>query len=167
MHVAGEGDAEELTCARCRKSVPLPKKRRTGNGKHLTVVGARANNLKDLTVEIPLAKLVWPLPIPMRPVPTDPVTEARGQVMIQEGRDPFFEDSVPRAIIRLRQGIGRLIRHRYDRGYAVICDGRIIRRSYGRAFISSLGDVQPVRKNLEPLRRDVESFLFKKMENRK
>jgi excinuclease ABC subunit A len=41
-----------------RKSVPIPKKRRTGNGKHLTIVGARANNLKDLTVDIPLGKLV-------------------------------------------------------------------------------------------------------------
>ncbi len=41
-----------------RKQVPLPKKRRTGNGKHLTVIGARANNLKNLRVEIPLGKLV-------------------------------------------------------------------------------------------------------------
>ena len=41
-----------------RKVVPIPEKRRTGNGKHLTVVGARANNLKNLTVEIPLGKLV-------------------------------------------------------------------------------------------------------------
>ncbi len=41
-----------------RKSVPIPENRRTGNGKHLTVVGARANNLKNLTVEIPLGKLV-------------------------------------------------------------------------------------------------------------
>ncbi|MBN1305017.1 MAG: excinuclease ABC subunit UvrA [Anaerolineales bacterium] len=41
-----------------RKQVPVPKKRRKGNGKHLTLVGARANNLKDLTVEIPLGKLV-------------------------------------------------------------------------------------------------------------
>ncbi len=41
-----------------RKQIPIPKKRRTGNGKHLTVVGARANNLKDLTIRIPLGKLV-------------------------------------------------------------------------------------------------------------
>jgi excinuclease ABC subunit A len=41
-----------------RKQVPMPKKRRTGNGKHLTIVGARANNLKNINVEIPLGKLV-------------------------------------------------------------------------------------------------------------
>ncbi|MBI3738378.1 MAG: excinuclease ABC subunit UvrA, partial [Chloroflexi bacterium] len=41
-----------------RKQVEVPKKRRTGNGKHLKIIGARANNLKDLTVQIPLAKLV-------------------------------------------------------------------------------------------------------------
>jgi excinuclease ABC subunit A len=41
-----------------RKQIPVPKKRRTGNGKHLTVVGARANNLKDLTIHIPLGMLV-------------------------------------------------------------------------------------------------------------
>jgi len=41
-----------------RLQVPLPSIRRTGNGKHLRIIGARANNLKDLTVEIPLGKLV-------------------------------------------------------------------------------------------------------------
>ncbi len=41
-----------------RKQIPIPKKRRTGNGTHLTVVGARANNLKDLTIRVPLGKLV-------------------------------------------------------------------------------------------------------------
>ncbi len=66
-HIIAEGRPEEimahpksLTGAYLsgRKRIPVPKKRRTGNGKHLTVVGARANNLKNLTVRIPLGKFV-------------------------------------------------------------------------------------------------------------
>ena len=71
-------------------------------------------------------------------MPTDPVTEARGEALQKAGRDPFMEDSVPRAVIRLRQGVGRLIRHRDDTGFAVICDARILHRSYGKLFIDSL-----------------------------
>jgi excinuclease ABC subunit A len=66
-HIIAEGRPEEimahpksLTGAYLsgRKRIPIPKKRRTGNGKHLTVVGARANNLKNLTIRIPLGKFV-------------------------------------------------------------------------------------------------------------
>ncbi|MCJ7501193.1 ATP-dependent DNA helicase [bacterium] len=94
------------------------------------------------------------------PVPTDPINEARSQVFIQQGREPFYEDSVPRAVIRFRQGVGRLIRHRFDRGYVVICDGRVVRRSYGRIFLNSVGAVDVSRVQLADLTRDIEQFLF-------
>ncbi len=94
------------------------------------------------------------------PVPTDPVNEARSEVLVSRGSDPFYEDSVPRAVIRFRQGLGRLIRHRYDRGYAVVCDGRIFRRPYGRVFLHSLGEVPVSRTGLEDLKRDMEAFLY-------
>jgi len=95
------------------------------------------------------------------PVPTDPVNEARGEVLLKQGRDPFLEDSVPRAVIRMRQGLGRLIRHREDRGCAVICDGRIIRRAYGRIFLQSLGDIYAERTGTRDLVRGLKEFLKK------
>jgi len=58
--------------------------------------------------------------------------------------------------------VGRLIRHRYDRGYAVICDGRVVRRSYGRIFLSSVGDVNVSRASLDELTLDIEQFLWPK-----
>jgi ATP-dependent DNA helicase DinG len=99
------------------------------------------------------------------PVPTDPINEARSHVLMGQGREPFFDDSVPRAVIRFRQGVGRLIRHRYDRGYAVICDARVVRRSYGRIFLSSVGDVHVSRPSLDQLKLDMEQFLWPKKDN--
>jgi ATP-dependent DNA helicase DinG len=94
------------------------------------------------------------------PVPTDPINEARSQVLMQQGREPFNEDSLPRAVIRFRQGVGRLIRHRYDRGYVVVCDGRMVRRSYGRIFFSSVGEVKVSKAPLNEVVRDVGQFLW-------
>ena len=93
------------------------------------------------------------------PVPTDPVVEARGEALIREGRDPFMEDSVPRAVLRLRQGVGRLIRHRDDRGYAVICDPRILRRAYGRVFVDSFGGYTIERGGTELIADNLKGFL--------
>ncbi|UCF89574.1 MAG: hypothetical protein JSV70_04910, partial [bacterium] len=68
--------------------------------------------------------------------------------------------------IRFRQGIGRLIRHRYDRGYAVICDGRVVRKPYGRIFLDSVGDVPVSVTSMDELKRDVEDFLWgRRIEN--
>ena len=71
-------------------------------------------------------------------VPDHPVTEARMEALRAAGRDAFLEYSVPEAIIKLRQGFGRLIRTREDHGMVVILDSRILRRSYGQQFLASL-----------------------------
>ncbi len=93
------------------------------------------------------------------PVPTDPVMEARSEALVREGRDPFMEDSVPRAVIRLRQGVGRLIRHKSDRGFAVICDARLLRRSYGRIFLRSFPGTEAERGSVAGTAVSIRDFL--------
>ncbi len=93
------------------------------------------------------------------PVPTDPLVEARGELLVRQGRDPFMDDSVPRAVIKLRQGVGRLIRHRDDRGYAVICDTRILSRAYGRIFLASFPEDCLEWGNTERIAANLKRFL--------
>jgi len=64
----------------------------------------------------------------------DPVVEARGERIDAAGGSSFREFSVPSAVIRFRQGFGRLIRSTRDRGLVVIADPRIVTKSYGRRF---------------------------------
>ncbi|MGZ8186653.1 MAG: ATP-dependent DNA helicase, partial [Methylobacter sp.] len=64
--------------------------------------------------------------------PGDPVLKARLEAMTQQGRNPFFEHQLPAAVIALRQGIGRLIRDVTDRGVLMVCDPRLLKRSYGQ-----------------------------------
>ncbi|MFH1039415.1 MAG: ATP-dependent DNA helicase [PVC group bacterium] len=71
-------------------------------------------------------------------VPDDPVTEARIDFIKTQGGDPFREYQVPRAVIMLRQGFGRLMRGKDDYGIVAILDPRLRTRSYGRSFFSSL-----------------------------
>jgi ATP-dependent DNA helicase DinG len=72
------------------------------------------------------------------PVPTEPVIEARSERMEAAGLNPFARLSLPEAILRLRQGVGRLIRRKDDRGVAVLMDPRLGTRSYARTVLSSL-----------------------------
>jgi ATP-dependent DNA helicase DinG len=74
-------------------------------------------------------------------VPTDPVVAARVRAINQdEGRSAFVEYQVPEAVLALKQGFGRLIRSRSDRGVLAILDNRIQRMQYGRIFLESLPD---------------------------
>ena len=71
-------------------------------------------------------------------VPDHPLTEARLEAIEKRGGDPFAEYSLPEAILKLRQGVGRLIRTKADRGIVVILDSRILTKSYGQAFRRAL-----------------------------
>jgi len=70
--------------------------------------------------------------------PADPITAARIESVRERGGDPFGEYQVPLAILALQQGLGRLIRHRQDRGLLVVLDPRLRTKGYGRRFIASL-----------------------------
>jgi ATP-dependent DNA helicase DinG len=71
-------------------------------------------------------------------VPDHPVTASRMELIERAGGNAFSAFSVPEAILKLRQGVGRLIRSKRDRGICVILDNRIATKSYGRAFLASL-----------------------------
>ena len=71
-------------------------------------------------------------------VPTDPVIQAQMEEVEKNGGNPFMDFSVPEAAIKLRQGAGRLIRHRNDRGAVIILDNRINTTRYGYLFRNSL-----------------------------
>jgi ATP-dependent DNA helicase DinG len=71
-------------------------------------------------------------------VPDHPLIEAKLELVEKRGGDPFTEYSLPEAILKLRQGVGRLIRTKSDRGIIVILDNRIVTKPYGRAFLQAL-----------------------------
>ena len=71
-------------------------------------------------------------------VPDDPLVEARGERLRERGLDPFQHDAVPEAVLRFRQGVGRLIRRTDDRGVLIVCDPRLVAASYRRPFLAAL-----------------------------
>jgi ATP-dependent DNA helicase DinG len=71
-------------------------------------------------------------------VPTDPLMEARSEAIEADGGDAFRDLALPEAVLRFRQGIGRLIRSSGDRGAVVVADPRLARASYRRRFASTL-----------------------------
>jgi ATP-dependent DNA helicase DinG len=86
-------------------------------------------------------------------VPNDPVVEARIRAIREDGGNAFYEYQIPQAALALKQGFGRLIRSRSDRGVLVLLDNRISKQRYGRVFFDSLPAYRFTTKIT-----DVESF---------
>jgi len=80
--------------------------------------------------------------------PDDPMLQARSEDVRRQGGDPFNEIQLPKAVIALKQGVGRLIRDVTDQGVMVICDDRLVNRPYGKVFLKSLPDMKRSR-NIE------------------
>lgn len=78
--------------------------------------------------------------------PDRPVVEARGERIRERGGDPFRDDALPRAVIRFKQGFGRLIRSSQDRGRVVVLDPRIVTAGYGRAFLAAVPEGVVIRR---------------------
>ena len=74
--------------------------------------------------------------------PDNPVLQARINHIVENGGNSFVDYQLPKAIIALKQGAGRLIRSEQDTGVLIICDKRITTKNYGRPFINSLPDMK-------------------------
>jgi len=79
--------------------------------------------------------IITKLPFAM---PDHPVTASRLEHITEQGGNSFMEYSVPEAILKLRQGVGRLIRNKKDKGICVILDNRVLTKQYGRNFLAAM-----------------------------
>ena len=112
-------------------------------------------------VDIPgdALQLVLITRLPFKP-PTNPVAQARCEFLAAEGKNPFMELTLPEALIRFRQGFGRLIRKSDDHGAVLVLDSRICSKRYGSLFLEALPPSFRSLKRTEAVMRDLESFLF-------
>jgi ATP-dependent DNA helicase DinG len=77
--------------------------------------------------------------------PTHPITEAKCEHIRDQGGNPFNELTLPDALIKFRQGIGRLIRTSTDRGLITLLDSRVLAKAYGRLFLDCLPNAEFTR----------------------
>lgn len=96
--------------------------------------------------------------LPFAP-PDQPVQKSMDQRLKQEGKNAFMEKSLPQAIIRFKQGFGRLIRSSSDRGVVIVCDQRLMEAKYGKHFLSSLPDIPVVYDSTKKLMDRIENWL--------
>ena len=92
-------------------------------------------------------------------VPSDPVFAARSQLIKNRGGYPFMELSVPEAVIKFRQGFGRLMRRSDDRGAVIVLDKRIVETNYGRIFTSSVPETKKMYGELTDIVSAVKNHL--------
>ncbi|MDP1651568.1 MAG: ATP-dependent DNA helicase [Rhodocyclaceae bacterium] len=130
------------------KSELLESFRRLGNA----VLVASQSFWEGVDVRGEALSLVVIDKLPFAP-PDDPVLAARIDTLKRQGRNAFFEVQLPRAVISMKQGAGRLIRDETDRGVLMVCDPRMVDKPYGRRIWQSL---PPMRRTREIA--DVEAF---------
>jgi len=103
--------------------------------------------------------------LPFR-VPTEPIIEARTEYIEQNGGNSFIDFSLPLAVIKFRQGFGRLIRSKTDYGMVVILDRRVIDKFYGKWFVQSLPEckqfIGPLNKVIPPAEKFIAEHIYNK-----
>ncbi|MDQ3618123.1 MAG: ATP-dependent DNA helicase [Pseudomonadota bacterium] len=122
------------------RPVLLERFRASGNGVLLGAASFREG--VDVVGEALSVVVIDKLPFA---APDDPVFEARLEAIRRAGGNPFRDEQLPQAVIALKQGAGRLIRSETDRGVLVLCDPRLIGKSYGRLFLDSLPPLPKTR----------------------
>jgi ATP-dependent DNA helicase DinG len=91
-------------------------------------------------------------------VPSEPIIEARYEAIEKAGGNPFVEYAVPLAVLKLKQGFGRLIRRKTDRGSVIIYDNRVVQKGYGKRFIRSLPECRTVIGPREEVFSELKKF---------
>ena len=97
--------------------------------------------------------------LPFR-TPGDPVFEARSEAVQKRGGSSFMELSLPHAVMKFKQGFGRLMRRSSDHGAIVVLDSRIIKKKYGQLFLQSLPETKISFGSLDNIQKDIENFLY-------
>ena len=122
------------------RSLLLERFRASGNGVLLGAASFREG--VDVVGEALSVVVIDKLPFA---APDDPVFEARLEAIRRRGGNPFRDEQLPQAVIALKQGAGRLIRSETDRGVLVLCDPRLLSKSYGNVFLNSLPPLPKTR----------------------
>ena len=97
-------------------------------------------------------------------VPTDPLISARMDEIKKQGGNPFFDYSVPEAIIKFRQGFGRLIRSKSDTGVVIVGDNRLSKMQYGKQFLNSLPVDAEIYKTKEQMLSTLQDWFSKTLD---
>ena len=103
-------------------------------------------------------KCVMIVRLPFSP-PDNPIFQSQSEQLKQIGQNPFMQLSIPQAVLRFKQGFGRLIRTSDDSGIVVVLDRRIVTTRYGKSFIKSLPDIEVIEAPLDVLAEKTKRFL--------
>jgi ATP-dependent DNA helicase DinG len=90
----------------------------------------------------------------------DPVLEARREVIEKRGGNPFMELSLPQAVMKFKQGFGRLMRRSDDHGAVVVLDSRVVKKKYGQLFLQSLPETKTSFGDFNSILQNIENFIY-------